>query len=120
MQAQVVKKLDAAAMLRRAEANARRVQLEAAEEGARFARALCPVSDNNAPGHVHLRDTIRVEVGGPTGDVTLAAGDEAKGVRHALHVEFGTVFRAPSPYFLPGLARAKRRLEDGMRSVLRG
>jgi hypothetical protein len=61
----------------------------AALVGVEMARALCPVSNNNTGGHVHLRDTIRFEVDEQTGAATMIAGDPEQGVTYAVDVEFG-------------------------------
>jgi hypothetical protein len=69
------------------------------------ARQLCPVSNNSAPGHTHLRDTITAEVDKETGVATLAEGDEARGVtlERVLAVEFGTAHMAARAHNRPGV-----------------
>ncbi len=72
----------------------RALRLKAANEAADMARALCPVSDNNTPGHVHTRDTIRVETEA-NGDVKVLADGAA------LWIELGREAAPASPFLLP-------------------
>lgn len=83
--------------------------LEQAEETAEMARILCPVSDDNSPGHVHLRDTIRVETDSRTGFAEVIAGDESRGVNHAVVVELGGVFTPPRPYMNPAVEHTRQQ-----------
>lgn len=82
------------------------------------ARQLCPVSDNNDPGHTHLRDTIVAEIDPATGAATLAEGDEARGVtlERVLAVEFGTSRMAAHAHNRPGVeagaAEAKKAARE--------
>jgi hypothetical protein len=102
------------AIVAQTQAAGRKVNEEAARFGAVVARSLCPVSNNNAPGHTHLRDTIGVEVDAETGAAQIVEGDESRGVtlERALAVEFGTMHMAARPHMRPGTeaatAEAKR------------
>ncbi len=75
-----------------------KINTKAVNQAVETARATCPVSDNT-PGHTHLRDTIRMEINEETGEVTLIAGDPARGVDYAGDVEFGTPERPAHPFF---------------------
>lgn len=77
-------------LLRQAKAAAARRNRELAEETVKLAEPITPRSDNNDPGHVHLVDTLRVEVDRRTGKASAVAGDEARGVDYAPYVEEGT------------------------------
>lgn len=77
-------------LLRQAKEAAVKRNRDLAEETVKLAKPLTPRSDNNDPGHVHLVDTLRVEVDRRTGSASAVAGDESKGVYHALYVEEGT------------------------------
>lgn len=88
--------------------------LSQGKEIVKIARRLCPVSDNNDPGHVHLRDTIRTEKGRRQGEVKVIAGDESQGVFHALPVEEGYHTQSGSfvegqPYMRPAIEQVRKR-----------
>jgi hypothetical protein len=97
------------AIVTQTQATGNRVNSEAAQFGAEMARALCPVSSNNKPGHTHLRDTIGVEVDEQTGAASIVAGDESRGVTLAevLAVEFGTMHEAAHGFIRAGTAMAE-------------
>lgn len=75
-----------------------------------YARQDCPVSDNNAPGHVHTRDTIKV-IRGEDGNLEVVAGGAA------IYIEFGHHTRSGSyvpayPFFLPAFFRAAQDMQN--------
>jgi hypothetical protein len=86
-----------------------RINEGAARLGAEVAASLCPVSDDNKPGHTHLRDTIGVEVDAETGAASIVAGDESRGVTLAevMAVEFGTMHTAAHAFMRAGAAQAE-------------
>lgn len=100
--------------------SAGRRNAELAEDTVKIAKQLVPVSDNNEPGHVHLRDTIRVEKNPRTGSASAVAGDEEKGVHHALLVEEGTTFMDAQPYMRPAAKAALKRARNRRVSLYRG
>lgn len=85
-----------------------------------IATQLVPVSDNNEPGHIHLRDTIRVEKNPRTGSASAVAGDESKDVFHAIPVELGTVHMAAQPYLRPAADLATKRSRNRRVTLLKG
>lgn len=86
------------------------------EEGAEMkeeARAACPVSDNNAPGHVHTRDTIEAEISRDGLGVELGAGGAI------LFIEFGTSHAAARPVLRPVAATSRKRLPRRLSKALK-
>ena len=82
-------------------------------QAAGIAYQLCPVSDNDEPGHVHTRDTIAVE-SNARGDVQkLVAGGAS------LFLEFGTVHMDAQPFLRPAVAEVKPELMKDLRRILR-
>jgi hypothetical protein len=76
---------------------------QAAEEIAGIARANCPVSDNNEPGHVHTRDTIIARgVNGSRTDVVVGGAGSL--------IEFGTSRMGARPFLLPAAESVRARL----------
>lgn len=75
------------------------------------ARELAPVSNNNEPGHVHLRDTIDAWIQGSL--VILAAS-----APYAGFVEYGTRFQSAHPFMTPAIEEARQMLSDRIGELL--
>jgi hypothetical protein len=97
------------AIVAQTQASGRKINEGAARAGAETAYSLCPVSDNNKPGHTHLRDTIGVEVDEATGAASIVADDESLGVTldEVMAVEFGTMHMEARLFLRPGAAFAE-------------
>ncbi len=82
------------------------VVYETADETAKIAISLCPVSDIDEPGYTHLFQTIRVRgVNQYAADVV--AGDVSRDVEYAPYVEFGTYKMSAQPYMRPAANAAR-------------
>lgn len=74
---------------------------ETADVLVQFEITLCPVIDEDGPGHTHLYETIRKEGEAGSGRRDVIAGDPARGVEHAPHVNYGTERMAARPFVEP-------------------
>lgn len=88
---------------------ARRRDRELAELTVEIAKPLTPRSDNNEAGHVHLVDTLRVEVNPRTGVAAAVAGDASRGVNHAIPVHEGTHLMEGTPFLREAMKLAVKR-----------
>ena len=89
---------------------AARAKAEGAEVARSVAVQLCPVSENDAPGHVHMRDTIKL-LYGKYGGVRLVVEKDYAGF-----VNFGTVNQDANPFFTLAVEAGR----EHMRRVMRG
>ena len=87
-----------------------RAKVEGAEVAASVARQLAPVSDNNEPGHVHMKDTIALRLGSYGGVLLIV------GAFYAWFVEFGTSLMDARPFFRPAIEAGR----EHMRRVIEG
>lgn len=101
-----------------------RAALRAAQSHVTIAQQLAPVSDNNAPGHVHMRD--RIKIAGGSFDESVSRFREVSTGRfstptdlnvvseaeYSSFVEFGTVHMDAQPFFLPAYESARRQYLD--------
>lgn len=93
---------------------------ELAELTVEIAKPLTPRSDNNEAGHVHLVDTLRVEVNPRTGAASAVAGDESRGVDYALYVHEGTHLMEGTPFLREAAKLAVRRSRNRSVRLYRG
>lgn len=101
-------------LLKKLHKNAQAFDREQAAEVAKTARELCPRSNNNSPGHVHLQDTIRVIEDKETGAIEVVAGDaENLDVVPAPVVEYGTHRMPARPFMTPATMMVE--LKEGER-----
>lgn len=82
-----------------------------AKGAAKLASELAPVSEIDAPGYVHMFETIQ-------------AKQQSKGrwrivvdKSYAIYVELGTVFMDAIPFFRPAIASARRALRRDLKIV---
>lgn len=90
----------------------------AANETLDDATAACAYDeDNKEPGHVHLRDTGKVEKVDNGYNVTFGEGLEDGGDR-AWHIELGTVKMASQPFLFPAFFTNASDVIDRLEGIL--
>lgn len=101
-----------------------KARIRAAQSHVAISQQLAPVSDNNEPGHVHMKD--RIKIAGSTFDVSVGQFretgtgrfsapvnlDVVSEAEYSSHVEFGTTMSEAQPFFIPGFESAQRQYRD--------
>ena len=96
-------------MERRAPSAARNASFKTARAVRTVARQLSPVSDNNEPGHVHMRDTIEVVEVSETRHAVVVDKE------YASFVENGTVHQDAQPFLRPAFELCRKDFEAALR-----
>ncbi len=90
----------------------------AANETLDDATAACPYDeDNKEPGHVHLKDTGKVEKVDDGYNVTFGEGLEDGGDR-AWYIELGTVKQVAQPFLFPAFFTSASDVIDRLEGIL--
>lgn len=94
--------------LERRTSDVKKIQKDTADFVVERQTELCPRSDNNEPGHVHIADTIHVEQDGDVHRVVEGDDDHIYGP----FLEHGTDKMAAQPHQRPAAIEGKRYQEE--------
>jgi len=73
-----------------------------ADKTTEYAKSFCPVSNDNDPGHVHMRDTIKTVLRGRLNR------EASVGAAYGVPVNFGTINRPADPFWTKAGEQVKR------------
>jgi HK97 gp10 family phage protein len=81
----------------------------AADTTVRHAKEFCPISDNNAHGHVHMVDTIKAEWR------NQHRKDAFVGADYGVYVNFGTIRMPANPFWTTALEQTRKEADVATR-----